>query len=271
MATQTAAFPQAYPWAGHWWPMAPSGRNLYDDGEALALYDQYVLKTRGYDPGAQQWERANKTHSATWAGHCQAWAAASILTREPPAGGVSAGGVHFSHDALEGLITSVYEVPKVAGMWGRRYDGPNSGQAAHDDLNPAWMDHLLRYYVGEHRSSFVMDTDPGAPVWNHPVAGYQRTAERTAAGTTKVTTDVWFRSPTAATAGYDASSFLKKTYVYELWNTPDGRSSTGRWLSADHPDFAWAPGGHQASDGHGNLRNPRLDPRIVEEILGYRI
>ncbi len=49
----------------------------------------------------------------------------------------------------------------------------------------------------------------------------------------------------------------------------DGKSSPGRWISSDHPDFAWAPGKGQANDGRGNLHNPRLDPKIVEEILGY--
>jgi hypothetical protein len=249
--------------------MAEAGRNLYDDGEALALYDQYVLATRGYDPGSQDWERQHKSNSASWAGHCQAWAAASILSREPPAGGVNRAGIHFGQDALEGLVTSMYEVPEVAGFWGQRYDGPQSGQSAYDDLNPAWMDFLLRYYVTDHGSSFIMDTDPGAPVWNFPVAGYEQQKTQNADGSVRVKTDVWFRSPSAGVSGYDANSFFKKTYEYDLWNTADGKSSTGRWVSADHPDFAWAPGKGQASDGHGNLRNPRLDPKIVEEILGY--
>ncbi len=268
---QSEAYSSSYPWAGHWWPQAPGGRNLYDPGEALAQYDQYVLATRGYDPGARAWQEAHKSHDASWAGHCQAWAAASILTREPPREGITKAGVSFGHDALEGLITSVYEVPSIAGFWGQRNDSTAPGTGiARDDFDPAWMDYLLRYYVQEHGSSFVMDTDPGSPVWNFPVAGFERSTSNNGDGSVRVRTDVWFRKPTAGVAGFDPNSFFRKTYEYDLWNTPDGRSSTGRWVSVDRPDFAWASDGHQASDGQ-TQRNPHLDPKIVEEILGYRL
>jgi len=255
---------------GKRWPQTPGQKNLYDDNGPLHHYDWYVWKTRGYNPETQGWQRQNKSNGASWAGHCQAWAAASILTTEPPAGGVTHGGVHFSHDTLEGLLTTVYETPTVEGFWGTRYNGASSGQAALDVLDPAWMDYLLRYYVQQHGTSFVMDTDKGAPVWNFPVAGFNRREQDIGNGVRRVTTDVWFRSPTPDVAGYDAKTFFSKTYVYDLWNTSTG-ASNGRWVSDDHPDFAWRPGRPQASDGAGTLRNPRLDPAIVEEILGRRL
>ncbi len=271
MTNSTTAWSATYPWSGFWWPTAPARRNLYDPGEALAQYDAYVLATRGYDLGSRAWERRNHASTESWAGNCQAWAAAAILTREPPKDGLTRAGIRFDHDALEGLITTVYQVPGVAGFWGTRNDGPGGGTAGVDDFDPAWMDYLLRYYVGQHGSSFVMDIDAGRAVWNFPVAGYQRSMQPNGDGTWRVTTDVWFRSPDAGTAGYDQDSFFRKRYEYDLWNTADGRHSTGRWVSADHPDFAWAPGSPRARDQFGNVRNPHVDPRIVEEILGYAI
>ncbi|MCW2921486.1 MAG: hypothetical protein JWL76_1360 [Thermoleophilia bacterium] len=271
---QSEAYSSSYPWSGYWWPQKQDPTttwNLYDDGGPLALYDQYVQATRGYNPGAQQWQAQHKANDASWAGHCQAWAAASILTREPPRDGVTKAGVTFGQDALEGLITSVYEVPSIAGFWGQRNDtsAPGTG-IPRDDFDPAWMDYLLRYYVQEHGSSFVMDTDPGSPVWNFPVAGFERSTSKNGDGSVRVKTDVWFRKPSAGVAGYDPNSFFRKTYEYDLWNTADGTGSTGRWVSADRPDFAWAADGHKASDGQ-TRRNPHLDPKIVEEILGYGI
>ena len=45
------------PWSGWWWPLRDSvNPNLYDKGGPLDKYDQYILATRGYNPGAREWE-----------------------------------------------------------------------------------------------------------------------------------------------------------------------------------------------------------------------
>jgi hypothetical protein len=45
------------PWSGWWWPLKDSlNPNMYDKGGPLDKYDQYVLATRGYNPGARAWE-----------------------------------------------------------------------------------------------------------------------------------------------------------------------------------------------------------------------
>ena len=251
-----------WPWSGYWWPMLENNYNLYSDNGPLQKYDTQ------FGTGAKAWERQNHyTNDAAnkWWGHCHAWASAAILAPEPKATG------NYTINDTKGLTTALYYEPTFQWLSGVRVDDVNDrSSAAYQDIAPAWMDYLLRYYVQEHGSSFVMDTDPGSPVWNFPVAGFERSTSKNGDGSVRVKTDVWFRKPTAGVAGYDPNSFFRKTYEYDLWNTADGRGSTGRWVSDDRPDFAWASDGHKATDGQ-TQRNPKLDPKIVEEILGYAI
>jgi len=62
-----------WPWSGYWWPMLSTDLNLYDNGQAMQLYDQYLQNTTGTRGGAQNWESQNHGTSDaanSWWGHC---------------------------------------------------------------------------------------------------------------------------------------------------------------------------------------------------------
>lgn len=261
----------AYPWSGYWWPQRPSADdlNLYDADSALALYDRYVLKTRGYDPGSRAWERANHSRSDSWAGSCQAWAAASLLTREPP-GSVTRAGVKFDHDSLEGLITAIYYEPTYQWLAGQRSDTSNQSDPKFADLDPAWLDHLVRTRIGGQHQGFIMDIDAGAEVWNFPVFAYRRSSTTAVDGTEHVSLIVYYANASADTRG--EPDWFARTYTYDL-NVDSSNTLRGAYTGdsiARHPDFAWAPTGKTSGSGM-DPRNPRIDEAIVEEILGYEI
>lgn len=259
------------PWSGHWWPTQDGNNpNLFDAGGPLQLYDQYVQATRGYNPGAQAWEAQNHSTddpSLDWAGHCHAWAAASILTGVAPAGGVTRNGVHFTQDQLEGLVAAVYYNPTYETLPGgvrSNTDDPNA--AEFKDMNPAWMHYLLEYYLSKNNYPFIMDTAAGAQVWNFPVFAYQSQQERNQDGSVDVNTRVWFSD---AAAGEANTRYFFKDYTYRLWEAGNGQMD-GAWTGQsvnEHPDFAWVPTGKAEGGG----KNPLVDERIVEEILGYDI
>src|SRR5271165_5774762 len=63
-------------WTGWYWPFnATQPPNLYSDGDALSRYDEVA------DSNSQAWEYDNHGPSLNepdWAGHCHAWAGASV-------------------------------------------------------------------------------------------------------------------------------------------------------------------------------------------------
>lgn len=247
-----------WPWSGYWWPMYSGYKNLYDNGEALQAYDTYVQATRGTNPGSQSWESANRRTddpANEWWGHCHAWAAASILTQEPPAS-LTKAGVNFDTDDLRGLVTQLYYNPKYTWLSGTRSDTNNQNSAAYKDIAPAWFDWLMRYYVGYYRYPFIMDISADSEVWNFPAFAYTRDVSTGANGSQNVTMTVWYSSPDDGVTG---TRYFSRTYTYTLSN-----GSLGSWTGnsvTDHPDFAWLPSG-KYDNGSPVKEN------IVEEIIG---
>ena len=81
------------PWSGDWWPRSEAGLAFRNTGDGLSPFEKYdtiVLNMYGRVPGATAWE-ADPAHGhndapmggVNWAGHCNGWAAASILSPEP--------------------------------------------------------------------------------------------------------------------------------------------------------------------------------------------
>lgn len=79
-------------WSGHWWPMHGTGPKLYDPGQAMETYWQYILATR--DPALMAGQphaltlESNKNICAASCttcgdGHCHALSAASLTEPEP--------------------------------------------------------------------------------------------------------------------------------------------------------------------------------------------
>jgi hypothetical protein len=238
--------------------MLGTDTNLYDDGQAAQKYDTYLLNTTGTRGTAQTWEKANHATADAkndWWGHCHAWSAASVLTKEP-AYGFTRGGVTFNTNDTKGLVTELYYSPQLNWLSGRRVDNANDTTSdAYKDIAPAWMDWLLRYYVRYYKYPFVMDINADSQVWNFPVFAYSRNSVANADGSESVTTQVWYSSPEYNATG---TRYFSRTYTYTL------KSGTlGTWTgksTSDHPDFAWVPTGKNAM--------PHVKETVVEEILG---
>ena len=250
-----------WPWSGYWWPMLQNGYNLYTDNGPLQKYDQYIYQATGSMGKAQAWEKAN--HSTTdkansWWGYCHAWSSASILAPEPSA--VVARGVSFNTNDVKGITTALYYEPTFAWLSGTRVDDVNDkSSAAYQDIAPAWMDYLLRYYVRYYKYPFIMDVNADSQVWNYPVFAYTRNSTVDAAGNENVNTTVWYSSPDWNATG---TKYFSKNYSYTL------RAGTlGSWTGAsvnDHPDFAWVPTGKTA----GSSTNPYVTSANVSAITG---
>ena len=252
-----------WPWSGYWWPMLENGYNLYANNGPMQKYDQY-LAANGVRGGAQAWERANhytNDRANSWWGHCHAWASAAILAPEPRA--VNRSGVNFNVNDVKGLTTALYYEPTFTWLSGNRVDNPNDrSSAAYQDIAPAWMDYLLRYYVRYYKYPFIMDVNADSQVWNYPVFAYNRTSTVYAGGIEDVTTTVWYSSPDWNATG---TKYFSKTYTYRLQS-----GTLGQWSGTsvhDHPDFAWVPTGKRPGTG----TNPHVTERNVEAITGLDV
>ena len=266
-AAYEAASSKKWPWTGYWWPTYSGYLNLYDDGEALEKYDEYIKAETGTAGTSQEWEKdAQDGHftndaGATWWGHCHAWAAAAIRTQEPPASRTR-GGVSFDTDNLRGLVTELYYQPKYSWLAGRRANTDDPTTAAYKDIEPAWFDYLLRYYIGYYRYPFIMDVNADSQVWNFPAFAYARTTTPQGDGSTKVSTRVWYASTKSNVTG---TRYWSKVYTYTLKSGTLG-SWTGNSVD-DHPDFAWLPTGKYSSAETSKV-NPGISEARVEEIIG---
>ncbi len=251
-----------WPWSGYWWPMLDNGYNLYSPGGAMQKFDQYLAAT-GQQGGAQAWERANRStsdRSNTWWGYCHAASAAAILAPEPQP--VTRNGVSFTVNDVKGLTTSLYYEPTYQWLSGQRVDDPNDrSSAAYQDIAPAWMDYLLRYYIRYNKYPFIMDVNANSQVWNYPVFAYNRESTQYAGGIEDVKTTVWFTSPDWNVTG---TKYFSRTYTYRLQS-----GTLGQWFGAsvnDHPDFAWVPTGKRAAGA-----NPYVSEANVEAITGLDV
>lgn len=148
------------PWSGDWWNQKEgdlgigwNGKKTFtwdesaeeyefdsdvevNDLSPLAKYDAWIEKTKGYNPGSARHELANGHHvdptekkaydkedvDYSWWGHCNGWAAAAALEREPfhP---VEVNGIRFEVADLKGLLTESY-YSQVSDFSGRRYYKP---------------------------------------------------------------------------------------------------------------------------------------------------
>ena len=243
-----------WPWSGYWFPMLDNGYNLYSAGGPLQKYDQQ------FGTGSQAWERANHyTNDAAnkWWGHCHAWAAAAILAPEPKATG------NYTINDTKGLTTALYYEPTFQWLSGVRVDDANDrSSAAYQDIAPAWMDYLLRYYIRYHKYPFIMDVNADSQVWNYPVFAYHRESTQYAGGIEDVKTTVWFSSPDWNVTG---TKYISRTYTYRLQS-----GTLGQWFGSsvhDHPDFAWVPTGKRPGAG----TNPHVTEANVERITGLDV
>jgi hypothetical protein len=247
------------PWRGYWW--AYNGRRLSNGSNSpMAKYDRFVKARTGSNPGTQAWENSrHRYHGIVWEGHCNGWAASSVLRPEPTYSKYDArSGVTFSVVDQKGLLAETDYCAKVA-FFGSRYRGSGSNPR---DINPALFHTTLRYYIGTLKKPVATDYKQYIPVDNHVISGYTMNIRQTGTNTYAVTTKIRihkYDNSISQTPG--VAPMYTRTYSYRLREAADG-SLTGTWTSGN-PDFLWVP----LASVDCNSNNPRINHDRIQEIL----
>lgn len=254
-----SASTQILPWRGYWWPY--KGAPLYGSSSSpLAKYDRFVRARTGRNPGAQSWESANHRFSGTWwEGHCNGWAASSVLRAEPRRSKTDPlSGVTFTVADQKGILSETDYCANVA-FFGRRYRGRPGDNIR--DIDPATFHRTLVYYIGQIGKPVSIDYRADSAVDNHVISGYRMTLTRIGSNTYSVTTvlkvhkyDGTRSQPPGVAPSYS------RTYRYTLRETSTGL--VGSWRSLN-PDFLWVP----LSIADCGSNNPRVSHATVQQIL----
>jgi hypothetical protein len=288
------------PWAGYWWPYSSGGVE-----NALSLYGQ----ARG-SGDALRWEQANHSERVpgvqNWWGHCNGWAAAATLYREPREL-KQAGGVGFSVSDQKALLSEI-GMEIYGDFFGQRAESSSSEEF--EDVLPNQFFLVLTNYVGQ-GVPLIIDRYTGYQVWNQPIAGYQIAPVTPdsdlgpAPGAPEVhrvlvTTKIWWArndvNPNHLTEPFvfaDSESFESRVLRGEIWldappvfdsggkltrsgNVILARRGTlvrgGAWRIGDlptensYPDYLWVARSAAPSSGY---TNPAVDIGWVASQFGH--
>lgn len=259
---QATVPPESMPWRGYWFPYS-SGRLHNGDDSPLAKYDKFISRRADQSNlGSQKWEKANHFyHGVSWSGHCNGWAAASVMAPEPKKPITDPfSGVTFKVSDLKGLLIVRHYCPKLV-FYGSRADESSTGGI----LSASTFHSVLTYFIGELKKPVAMDIFPGPTVENSVVTGYQMKITRSGARSFYVQAsleDHNYDNNIVEEPGVAPSQ--TKTYAYTLSTNDDGEILSGSWASRN-PDFLWVP----IAPGDCEERNKTVDPFWVDEILKY--
>lgn len=253
--------PEHLPWRGYWW--AYLGLPLSGSANSpLAKYDRFVQAHSGKNPGAADWENNHHYFEGTfWSGHCNGWAASSILRKEPRTEKRDpASGTVFTVADQKGILAE-RDYCAMSAFFGHRYNG-DPGDNLYE-VNPTDFHRALTYYIGQLGKPVAIDYRRDEPVQNNIISGYQMDVVRTGDNTFSVTAVLTIHT-------YDDSRHYppgvapsyQKTYRYNLTQDSSGKLILGDWLT-ENPDFLWVP----LSSPKCNQQNPQIDESWTQQIL----
>ena len=247
------------PWRGYWW--AYNGRPLSNGANSpMAKYDRFVKARTGTNPGSQAWENSrHRYHGIVWEGHCNGWAASSVLRAEPKSTKKdSVSGEEFTVSDLKGLLSETDYCVKLA-FFGNRYRGSNSNRY---DINAATFHKTLQYYIGSLKKPVAMDYKQLEDVDNHVISGYNMKIKKTGTNTYSVITKLRVHKYDKSRSSVPGEApIYTRTYSYRLREAADGALS-GAWTSGN-PDFLWVP----LASEDCNSNNPKIDHATIQQIL----
>ncbi len=246
------------PWSGWWWPAKLGNLVLGYRGEpgALTKHDQVGGKH------SANWEQGTYYHfnpaGADWWGHCHAWAAASLLEREPTRD-IFYSGTPFHVGDLKGLLTEAH-YSDHAQFFGQRFNG-NQGDDP-QDMSPLLVWYVLRKYIYQNKTGIVFDLNPGVQVWSYPAYKYRLGYQALGGGNYQGTLSIWVATFQVQP---DTVGTVTEQHDYAFTFQAQGTQlvyGSDHWTGAsvqDHPDFAWYPV-ERAQD------NPELDYNLVNQL-----
>ncbi len=259
------------PWAGTFWPYILNGiampviPNLTMTGLTSGLVPESGTSPAGkYDAArgrktrAQDWEityHGKKVSGVEgWWGHCNGWAAASVLFPEPKEP-VKVNGVVFGVADIKGLLTEI-GMSVLADFYGERmYDTDSYSSPKYFDTVPDQYFLVLTNYMGNLKKPILVDRFTGPQVWNQPLVAYEfqypkpedylgNTLQAPNVYRIRVTSKIWWVNdlgvqPDAITEPFDFSNPDANPYVMsrdlymEVWvDAPIKFDATGKITSS---------------------------------------
>lgn len=243
------------PWAGYWWPYRGNGiatGRYNSSGIAPTTKLDRIYRTGGE---ASRWETSHhgtrrNGGSAGWWGHCNGWAAASIMNPEPRSM-IDRDGYNFTVADQKALLTEYWMQSDSDFIGTRVEEGEGTADPSFWDVSPAQFHLTLTNVLGREHRSFVVDRYTGAQVWNQPLVAYQvapiRSSDylgpdpkRRSIYRINVTTTIWWVNdligPNTLTPNFrwqTSAHFQKRTLRYELWlDAPPKFDARGRLVSS---------------------------------------
>ena len=159
------------PWSGYWYPF--SNDVLYNnEASPLGKYDQLMRALNKPDKSRRQEESFYKGFSpASWEGLCDAWAVASVVTKEPLEK-KTVMGVDFSIADLKALLTfSHLKYPYK--QYGITYRGNAETDGTFQDIKPEAFHQIVVSVLSKHKRAVVIDDMAGIEIWNKPLYRYR--------------------------------------------------------------------------------------------------
>lgn len=252
------------PWRGYWFPRS-SGRMHDGDDAPMAKYDRFIARrAANTNPGAIKWEKHEHNYKGIgWEGHCNGWAAASTMYREPKVPITDPfTGIVFKPNDLKGLLTELSYCPKLV-SYGRRFEERPDDNPR--DIHPATFHNVLTYFIGELKKPVNVDKMPTRPVHNAVISGYTMKIRRTGPQSFYVQARVRIHN-------YDEklvdelgeAPYFDRNLAYSLSTDRAGFVTGGGWAT-DNPDFLWVP----LSPASCAEKNAAIEEFWVEEILKF--
>jgi hypothetical protein len=217
-------------WSGYWWPMLTTrGWHLYDQAGPFTPLLKVGQATGNYGP--LNWERQYKltTNPAhNWWGHCNGWAAATVMETDEPKQSVQVGRTVFNNGEIKGLLTAIHQGDPVDLFRGRpHWSGGNSST----DLRALDFHRAILYYMRDRKEGIIFNLSLKPEVWNYPAYFYRMSGVTDTRDSryTHVTVTLFF-------ADDDVYPNFIGTDVYN--------SVAAEWTGdsvRNHPQFVWHP------------------------------
>jgi hypothetical protein len=242
------------PWSSYWFQKR-QGRMI----QHLRKYDA-LLGTQ-----AARWEaRATAKSTVQWAGYCHAWAAASVMEREPRAPR-TVKGPNGRSITLSVADQKAWLIICNDYVESEQYGSKADASGDYRDINPDLLWKCLRTYVKQRGVPLLIDRDPSPAIWNHPVYRYRVTHRSFGPNGLRLgTMEIWMADDNVR-PDVVGTKTMKKTYQFTFrLNGKALVAGSAKWYGhsqKDHPDFAWYPTVVKA-------KNPHVKPATVRRMLG---
>lgn len=252
---------ELYPFRGYWWPYQQT-ELAKGDHAPLRFYDNLIPNLyKNWQPKSMEWELNNHslTHVA-WGGHCNGWAASSILHTEP---------TQYLWDeyndqviypvTIQGLLAENSFCVNLA-FYGTRFN-----DSAKDDLQDIHADQfhkVLLYYIKKLQKPVAMDYFQDVPVDNHVISGYNMDIKKESESRYVVTARLQIHGYEMFMNGFSGKApIYERAYSYYLDVNANQEITGGEWISSN-PDFLWVP----LSEADCGRENPHLKQKAIAQI-----